>query len=248
MANAGWASFSPALSGFFASHRDQVSRRSQLLALINEAEHRIIVAHAKRLAIGSGCCESEIARRVGRKLHRSPATILHTLRKHDNEHHQQAVFRAGRAPRLSARTIRRESAGPITRGMSPKAIARKMRCRRSAVYRALMDERLEKLSRRKIRFIDDPLYHQDDAASAVEAIASQDDLMRISRPEDSRVPRDLPAYLQELYRTPLLSAAYGEQGGCSSNSTITNSSSSPLAGGPGRSSPANVISTRWKTA
>jgi RNA polymerase sigma factor (sigma-70 family) len=138
-------------------------------------------------------------------LHRSPATILHTLRKHDNENPSQAVFP------LAAPALGTEEQARVTRafhrGMSLKAIARRLSCRRSAVYRALMDERLEKLSRRKIRFIDDSLYHQPDAAAAVEEIARQDDLTRASRPEDSRVPRDLPPYLQDLYRTPLLSAA-----------------------------------------
>jgi RNA polymerase sigma factor (sigma-70 family) len=70
-----------------------------------------------------------------------------------------------------------------------------------------MQERMAKLNRRKTRFIDDPLYHQDDADAAVTEIARQDDLTSTARVEESRIPRDLPPYLQALYRTPLLSAA-----------------------------------------
>jgi RNA polymerase sigma factor (sigma-70 family) len=70
-----------------------------------------------------------------------------------------------------------------------------------------MDERIARLSRRKVRFIDDPLYHQPDAADAIDAIVSQEELGAGASGEELRVPRDLPAYLQELYRTPLLSVA-----------------------------------------
>jgi RNA polymerase sigma factor (sigma-70 family) len=74
------------------------------------------------------------------------------------------------------------------------------------VYRALLEERIAKLSKRKVKFIDDPLYHQDDAGVAVAEIVAQQDVMAGERrAEDSRVPRDIPPYLQELYRTPLLS-------------------------------------------
>jgi RNA polymerase sigma factor (sigma-70 family) len=74
------------------------------------------------------------------------------------------------------------------------------------VYRALLEERITKLNKRKVKFIDDPLYHQDDADVAVVQIVAQQDVMAGDRrAEDSRVPRDIPPYLQDLYRTPLLS-------------------------------------------
>src|SRR5207302_1371713 len=57
------------------------------------------------------------------------------------------------------------------------------------------------------KFTDDPLYHQDDAEAAIEMIASQEEIAPQVRPEDWRVPRDLPPYLQELYRVPLLTPA-----------------------------------------
>ena len=79
-------------------------------------------------------------------------------------------------------------------------------CRgRNAVYRAIVEERLGQLLRRKVKFIDDPLYHQPDAAEVVEQIVSQEELPATVKGEEARIPRDLPAYLQDLYRTPLLS-------------------------------------------
>ena len=72
----------------------------------------------------------------------------------------------------------------------------------------ILEERIAKLNKRKVKFIDDELYHQDDADHAITSIvksASQATLGKSdSKPEETRVPRDIPAYLQELYRTPLL--------------------------------------------
>jgi RNA polymerase sigma factor (sigma-70 family) len=86
-------------------------------------------------------------------------------------------------------------------------LARKARLTRAAVYRVILDERVERLTARKVRFIDDPLYHQEDAAEVIRQIVSQEEVASAPTPEETRVPRDLPAYLQDLWRTPLLSAA-----------------------------------------
>ena len=77
---------------------------------------------------------------------------------------------------------------------------------RTAVYRAIVEERLERLGKKKVKFIDDPLYHQEDADGVVREIALTEGLPEKGRPEDARVPKDLPPYLADLYRTPLLSA------------------------------------------
>jgi RNA polymerase sigma factor (sigma-70 family) len=77
------------------------------------------------------------------------------------------------------------------------------------VFRVVLEERIEKLGRRKVKFIDDPLYPQEAAGEAVTGIVAGTEavLEGGGRPEDVRVPRDLPPYLQALYRTPLLSPA-----------------------------------------
>ena len=45
---------------------------------------------------------------------------------------------------------------------------------RSAIYRAVVDERVVRVEKKKVKFIDDPLYHQPDAAGAIEAIVDQE--------------------------------------------------------------------------
>jgi hypothetical protein len=187
---------------FLASHSEQVQRCANF-SLISDDERDQILRRARRLAIDCRCCANEIARRIGRKLDRSPLAVLHTIRKHDEDHSEQAIFAcAGIAisDADAARIVRAYRAGiPI------KQLASKFEQPRSAIYRAIIDERIARLSRRKSKFIDDPLYHQRDAASVIEQIVSQEPLTTITSVEEKRIPRDLPPYLQDLYRTPLLS-------------------------------------------
>jgi RNA polymerase sigma factor (sigma-70 family) len=191
---------------FFSGHREQVARGMNFSQL-TDAERGEILARARRLAVYCQCCTHEIARRVARKMNRSPLTILHTIRKHDQEHPEAAVFP------LAAEPLGEEERAKILkgyrRGVPLKALARRVCRGRSAVYRVVLDERVARLNRRKVKFIDDPLYHQEGAAEAVGAIVvgTEAALAAEGRAEDARVPRDLPAYLQALYRTPLLTPA-----------------------------------------
>ena len=71
----------------------------------------------------------------------------------------------------------------------------------------MLRDRVDRLNRRKIRFIDDPLYHESDASMAIEEIVTQQELAVQPTPAEMRTPRDLPGYLGDLYRVPLLSPA-----------------------------------------
>ena len=191
---------------FFSGHREQVARGMNFSQL-GDAEREEILRRARRLAVMCKCCTNEIARRVARKMNRSPLTILHTIRKHDQENAAEAVFP------LAAEPVSEEERARILkgyrRGVPLRAMASRLCLRRTAIFRVVLEERVAKLARRKVKFIDDPLYHQEDAAEAVAGIVAGTEAVLDGggRPEDVRVPRDLPPYLAALYRTPLLSPA-----------------------------------------
>ncbi len=187
---------------FFALNHDQVQRGGNF-SQVGEEERQAILRRARLLAIECRCCEQEIARRIARKLNRSPVTVLHTIRKHDAENPEQAIFPHA-APEITAAERMRILRG-YRRGASLAMLARQLDRPRSAIYRVLLDERVERLSKKKIRFIDDPLLHGEGAEAAINAILNQQPLLASDQPaEELRVPRDLPPYLAELYRTPLL--------------------------------------------
>jgi RNA polymerase primary sigma factor len=189
---------------FLAGHREQVARGTNF-SQVDEGERDRIIRRARRLASECRCCSREIARRIARKLGRSPLTILHTIRKFDQEQPAEAVF--PRAPEEVSDVEKQRILRGHRRGLALKSLAKKTCRPRSAIYRVIVDERIERLNRRKAKFIDDPLYHQDDAADVIRQLVSQEELAAQVKPEDLRIPRDLPPYLQDLYRTPLLTPA-----------------------------------------
>jgi RNA polymerase primary sigma factor len=190
---------------FVVGHREQVAGERTNLSQVDDAERCAILQHARRLAVAGGCWPDEIARRIARRFNRSPLTILHTVRRHDQEQPTDGIFNRAAGPipdALRTKILRR-----YRRGMTIAELARKVRRPRYCVYRVILDERIARLTKRKARFIDDPLYHEPDAEDALRAMASQEQLTAAESREDLRVPRDLPPYLQELYRTPLLTPA-----------------------------------------
>lgn len=184
---------------FFGAHRNQVDVSANF-SLVDEAERQQILRRARVLA--QNCCVDEIARRIGRKLNRSPLTILHTVRKFDDENPTNAIFSRAPAPLASEDCDRALKAR--RRGATIAELANRFNRPRAAIYRALLDGRVARINRKKVRYIDDPLYHGEEGGAMVCAMASQEDLSAKASREELRVPRDLPPYLQDLYRTPLL--------------------------------------------
>jgi len=191
-----------AVERFLATHGDQVPGETNL-SQISDSERVRILRNARRLGVECRCCAEEIFRRIARKLNRSPLAIKYTLQKHDAEHPAQAILPLAAAP-LDEADRSRVLRG-FRRGLPLRRLARRVCSTRAAVYRVLVDERIARLKRRKVRFIDDPLYHAPDAARIIDELAAAEPLATPS--SDVRVPRDLPPYLQELYRTPLLTPA-----------------------------------------
>ena len=193
---------------FVARNADVVADGSANMSHVGEGERLAILRHARRLAIDCRCSEDEITRRLARRFRRSALTILHTVRKHDEQRPADAIF-VHSVPAINAakrvRIVRR-----ARRGMSLKSIARRAGHSRSAVYRVIMADRVERLTRRKAKFHDDELYHGDSAQETIESIVRAADFVSASGDSariELRPPRNLPPYLADLYRTPLLTPA-----------------------------------------
>jgi RNA polymerase sigma factor (sigma-70 family) len=187
---------------FLSAHGEQVSRGTNF-SQVGDAERDEIVRRARRLAVGCRCCIREITRRLGRRFNRSPLTILHTIRKFDQEHPEAAVFPL--APEPVSDLVRLRILRAHRRGQPLRAIARRVHRPSSSVYGVVLDERAARLSKRKTKFIDDPIYHLDNAEQLIEDMLRGESIAPETSSEESRVPRDLPPELQSLYREPLLS-------------------------------------------
>jgi RNA polymerase primary sigma factor len=187
---------------FLNAHQEQIAPEANF-SIVEDGERAEIFRRARRLA-ESGSCDEEIARRIARKLRRSPLMILHTLRKHDAENPRGAILEDSPGVNEEERS---QIARMVKGGAKLREIAQRMAKPRAAVYRAILDARLNRLIARKVKFIDDPLYHAEDSARVIEEIIPREEIAPAPVGEEARAPRDLPPQLSALYRTPLLSPA-----------------------------------------
>ncbi len=153
---------------FLAGHHEQVATSANF-SQVSDAERDEVLRRARLLARG-GSAMDEIARRVSRKVNRSPLTVQHLIRKHDSENPEATVAEIAALPISDvdrARVLKGHRKGiPIRR------LARRIGRRRTAIYRLILEDRLDRLAERKIKFIDDSLYHQVDAENVVNAIVA----------------------------------------------------------------------------
>jgi RNA polymerase primary sigma factor len=196
--------FLSSVERFFASHRDQVARGTNF-SQVDDLEREEILRRARRLASMCHCCVNEISRRIAKKLNRSPATVLHTIRKYDQEHAESAIF--GQAADPISVEDRTRIVKLFRRGVAIRTLAKRTCRPRSAIYRMLVEERIARLNRRKVKFFDDPLYHQPDADQVVEMLVKQTgDTLESATPQADqvRLPRDVPSAVSSLCATPPL--------------------------------------------
>lgn len=169
---------------------------------LGEREQAQCVRRARRL-VAAGNCRREVIRRVARRIGRSSLAVLHTLEHHDR-HSAQPVLATAAEP-ISAAEAQRIVKLHET-GHSLRSIAAGLGRPRGAAYRAVMEARAEKLAAAPVKYHDDPLYHDEPGGEnhVHEMVRQAEQALPEPDLEHKRIPRDLPPYLAELYRTPLL--------------------------------------------
>jgi RNA polymerase sigma factor (sigma-70 family) len=188
---------------FIATNGEAVERGANF-SHVDDVERESILRHAERLAVKCRCCVREITRRVGRRFNRSPLTVLHTVRKFDEQHPDRAIFVRAAAEFTPAQSQR--VAKLSRRGVALRVISERVRSQRSTVYRAVMDERVSRIAERKVNFHDDPLFHEPAAEQVLQAMVKAGE-QQVGSAETVRPARGIPPYLADLYRTPLLTPA-----------------------------------------
>jgi RNA polymerase primary sigma factor len=203
--------FSRSVDRFLTSHREEVERGTNFTQL-TESERTQILARARRLAGSCHCCMHDIARRVARRFNRSHLTVLHVVKRHDAEKPEQAIF-ALAAPALSENEKSR-ILQIYDNGVGLRAVAKRVCRPAGTVYRVILDERYQRLNNRKVRFFDDPLFHQSDAQAVLAAMLAGGELSSpTSAPlaaTTSRMPgamADRLGPLADLCRVPPMNAA-----------------------------------------
>ena len=181
---------------FVTRHADDVDRGSQFSQLSVEEREKLIL-RTRRLAKAGGC-PTEISHRLAKKFHRSPETVRYTLKNHDKDHPESAVF-----PN-ALNTITEEHKLDIYRsfrnGVSVDELARRFDRTRASIYRMVAEVRAESLLAKPIEYMEAPEFSDADAEAQI--LQQPPVVERKSAP--AKTPPGLPPYLNSLYSVPLL--------------------------------------------
>ena len=191
----------------FVARQEGAADRPAGVEPMTGQEQAECVRRAERL-VAAGHTANEVVRRVARRLGRSSLAVLHTLEHHDRVAGASVLARATAALSDEALAALAESA---EEGKSLSCAARAAGTTRTVAYRAVMERRADRIAAAPVRYHDDPLFHGDgtEPETQVAALVRQAEgaLSAEAEAGERRVPRGLPPYLSDLYRTPLLTAA-----------------------------------------
>lgn len=184
---------------FVKRNQDRVRRGSQFSQLTEE-ERTTIYERARRLARAGGC-PAEVYKRLARHTGRSVETIRYTLKQHDLEHPESAIFL--QQPSAVSEESRRKIYQLQRRGEPLDSLARRFCLSKAAVLRIVAQARAERIRQLPLDYIPNAGFHDDLRPEEERAIcgpvpADDEPGRRVRRPSG------LPPYLASLYEVPLL--------------------------------------------
>jgi RNA polymerase primary sigma factor len=188
------------LERFVSEHRAQVDRGARFRQLTDE-ERDEIVRRARRMALfrPGQVGLVEVARRIARKMSRSPETIRLALKAYDRDHPDRAIFAPTPAP------LDEEAKNQIylryRMGVSVEVLAAQYGRTRSSIYRVINEIRAVRILATKLEFIDHPSF-ADPAMHDV--IMAPPPTVEGKGQRRTKAPKGLPPYLASLYEVPLL--------------------------------------------
>lgn len=181
----------------FVRRNEEEVRRGGRFTQLSDAEREEIIRKARRLAL-YGANPSEVSRRLAETFDRSMETIRYTIKQHDADHPENAVFPEASAPLSPAR--KREIYQRYKRGVSPDVLAREFGRTRSSIYRIINEVRAERLLAQPIDYMDSPEFRKPNADRVILGPPPELD----KKQGRIKPPPGLPPYLASLYSVPLL--------------------------------------------
>jgi len=195
----------------FVGRNREAIRRGASFQLMSREEKERIITRARELVAAEKRCLHAVTVRVAEETGRAVETIRYTLRRHDRDHPDEAIFYADERPHeLDEKAVIYQA---FVAGDPIKDLAERFGRRPAEIRRILTQVRGDELRATPIAYMynagfdapdaeqqiieDEPALDDPDAEGADEAEEEGEDLL-------ARPPADLPPYLQALYRTALL--------------------------------------------
>jgi len=188
---------------FVAQRRSRIGRSSRF-SKITRHQRAEIIRRAARMAGFCDCTLNEVARRIARKIGRSAEAVRYTIRRHDKQHPEAAIF--PRVPEPLSLANKRAIYQSFLQGTPVSVLAARHARSRGSIYRIVREMRARQILDRPISYIYNPEFDAPDAEQRILGQAPQRPIK--TRPHEHAVkpPPNLPPYLRALYDVPLLDA------------------------------------------
>ncbi len=188
----------------FVKARPEQIRRSVSFRQMTDAERADIIRRARRMANLSSSYLNEVAKRLAAKTGRAVETIRYTIRKHDDEFPDKAVFPDMSSPLPDDRKAIIYDA--FLHGESVSKLARQYGRTRGSIYRVINEMRAQQLHLRTIDYMYNAQFDLPNADQIILTDLPEPDPAKKAA-KTVKAPPDLPAYLKALYEVPLLTIA-----------------------------------------
>ncbi len=186
---------------FVARHTDLVKRGAAFKQLSGQEKDRIVEMARRELA-DRRVRLHELSQLIAARMGRAVETVRYTLRRYDQDHPEAALFGQDEQPVIDPRMQAIHDA-VVMEDQSPDAVGRRFGRSARAVLAIAREVRARLLMAREIDYIPNKEF---DATDADERILAKSEDSQAGARKRIRPPADLPPYLQDLYRQPLLAA------------------------------------------
>lgn len=188
----------------FINRNRELIQRGTSFQLMNAGEKAGIIERARELVAAEKASLHLVTLRLADETGRAVETIRYTLRKFDHENPTLALFDRAEQPQpIDENTVIYEA---YLGGDAVADLAERFNRKPGQITKIITTVRAERIAAEPIDFMYNAAFDATDAEAVILAESfpgSRDDASEID-PTLSRVPTNLPPYLQDLYRTPLL--------------------------------------------
>ena len=181
---------------FVKKNHERVARGARFSQLTEEQRIEIL-DRARRLASAGGG-QSEISRRLAKRAGRSVETIRSTIRQHDREYPELAIFPDMSGPLTDGQKTRIYQA--FRRGTPVDKLIKQFGRTKTTIYRVINEVRAARIMELPLDFIPNPRFSRKGADNACLGPMPEPD----TPTKKARRPAGLPPYLASLYEMPLL--------------------------------------------
>ncbi len=190
----------------FVAHHAELVTRGAAFSQLSDAERKSIVERARVLVQGGQRTVNAVARQIASETGRAVETIRLILKSYSDAHPEVGLFN-----RLAARgegdELRLAIWEAYSDGASVEALAQRFGRPATWVYRLVTQMRARQLKQERIEYIASPEFDDPEAEQRLLHEDPPEGLWQSRGEGARRVPSDLPPYLAQLFRLPLLTPA-----------------------------------------